>query len=105
MSDNIADRAMLDIAASVWGEKIRPMQATIEMQLSAISELQRENDRLSGELDGLQRAHDQLGDQYAGVVAENDRLREEIDRLREILRLTQTYEKYASAVLAKEARK
>ncbi len=42
----MSDRAMLDIAASVWGEKIRPMQATIDRQLSAISELQRDNDRL-----------------------------------------------------------
>jgi len=55
----MSDRAMLDIAATVWGEKIRPMQATIEMQLSAISELQRENDRLR---EAIQRAIDHINE-------------------------------------------
>jgi hypothetical protein len=44
--------------------------------LLANGKLREERDRLREELNGLQRAHDQLGDQYAGVVAERDRLRE-----------------------------
>jgi cell division septum initiation protein DivIVA len=66
--------------------------------------------KLMDEHDAVRAERDRLCEALQFATAMIDSLQEtvarhvgEIDRLREILRLTQTYEKYASAALAKEA--